>query len=85
VGPRAGVAATEKRKILPLPGIETRILGRPARSLVAVQLGHYGSYINMMMMMMMMIIIIIISSSSSSSSSIIIIMTTTTKRIAVLI
>jgi hypothetical protein len=32
VGPRAGLEAMEKRKILPLPRLELRPLGRPARS-----------------------------------------------------
>jgi hypothetical protein len=34
VGLRAGVEALEKRKLLPLSGIETRFLGHAARSLV---------------------------------------------------
>jgi hypothetical protein len=31
VGPRTGLDDTEKRKFLPLPGLELRPLGRPAR------------------------------------------------------
>jgi hypothetical protein len=34
VGPRAGVEAVENRQSLPLPGIEPRFTGRPARILV---------------------------------------------------
>jgi hypothetical protein len=37
VGPRAGPDIMEKRKhLLPLPGIEPRLLGRTVRSVVAV-------------------------------------------------
>jgi hypothetical protein len=32
MGPRAGLDDVEKRKFLPLPGLELRHLGRPARS-----------------------------------------------------
>jgi hypothetical protein len=32
VGPRAGLDDVEKRKFLTLPGLELRLLGRPARS-----------------------------------------------------
>jgi hypothetical protein len=32
VGPRAGLDHVERRKILPLPGLELRPLGRPAGS-----------------------------------------------------
>jgi hypothetical protein len=32
VGPRAGLDTVEKRKVLPLTGLELRPLGRPARS-----------------------------------------------------
>jgi hypothetical protein len=37
VGPEAGMNVTEKRKLsYPLPGIEPRLLGSPAHSLVAI-------------------------------------------------
>jgi hypothetical protein len=32
VAPRAGVDDVERRKFLPLPGLQLRLLGRPARS-----------------------------------------------------
>jgi hypothetical protein len=32
VGPRAGLDDMERRKFLPLPGLELRLLGRPARN-----------------------------------------------------
>jgi hypothetical protein len=32
VGPRTGLDSVERRKPLPLPGLELRPLGRPARS-----------------------------------------------------
>jgi hypothetical protein len=35
MGPRARLDVIEKRKVLPLPEIEPRLLYRPARSLVA--------------------------------------------------
>jgi hypothetical protein len=36
MGPRMGLEDVERRKILPLPGLELRPLGRPARSSVAI-------------------------------------------------
>jgi hypothetical protein len=36
MGPRAGLDDMEKRKILTLPGLELRPLGRPARSQYSV-------------------------------------------------
>jgi hypothetical protein len=43
VDPRAGLDDAEKRKILPLPGLKLRPLGRPARS----QSGINGDNIKM--------------------------------------
>jgi hypothetical protein len=36
VSPKTGLDDIEGRKILPLPGIEPHLLGRPAHSLVAI-------------------------------------------------
>jgi hypothetical protein len=43
VGPRAGLNAVESTKILPLPGLELRLLGRPARSQSIYRLRSCGS------------------------------------------
>jgi hypothetical protein len=43
VGPRTGLDDV-KRKILSLPGLELRPLGRPARSQSLYRLGYPGSY-----------------------------------------
>jgi hypothetical protein len=40
VGPRAGLNAVEKRKSLPLPGLEFRPVGSPARSQSLYQLSY---------------------------------------------
>jgi hypothetical protein len=45
VGPRAGMDDVEKRKILPLPELELRSLGRLARSQSLYRLRHHGSYL----------------------------------------
>jgi hypothetical protein len=44
VGPRVGLDDLEKRKSLPLPGLELRLLGRPARSHPLYRLCYAGSY-----------------------------------------
>jgi hypothetical protein len=44
VGPRAGLDDVEKRKFLTLPGLELRLLGRPARSQSLYRLSYPGSY-----------------------------------------
>jgi hypothetical protein len=44
VGPRAGLDDVEKRKFLPLPGLELRFLGPPARSQSLYQLRYPGYY-----------------------------------------
>jgi hypothetical protein len=36
VGPKAGLDAVEKKNIFSLPGIEPRLLGRQARSVIAI-------------------------------------------------
>jgi hypothetical protein len=43
VDPRAGLDDVEKRKFLPLPGLELRPLGRPARSQSRYRLSYSGS------------------------------------------
>jgi hypothetical protein len=43
VGPRGGLDDVEIRKILPLPGLELRPLGRPARSQPLYRLRNRGS------------------------------------------
>jgi hypothetical protein len=43
VGPRAGLDDVEKRKLLILPGLELRPLGRPARSQSLYLLRYLGS------------------------------------------
>jgi hypothetical protein len=43
VGPRAGLDDVEKRKFLTLPGLELRLLGRPARSQSLYRLSYPGS------------------------------------------
>jgi hypothetical protein len=43
VDPRAGLDDMEKRKFLILPGLELRILGRPARSQSLYRLRYLGS------------------------------------------
>jgi hypothetical protein len=45
VGPRAGLDHAEKRKFLPLPGLELQPLRRPARSQSLNRLCSPGSYI----------------------------------------
>jgi hypothetical protein len=44
VGPRIGLDDTEKRKILPLPGLEFRQLGRPARIQPLYRLIYWSSH-----------------------------------------
>jgi hypothetical protein len=44
VGPRSGLEDVEKRKILPLPGLELCSLGRPARSQSLYRLRYPGSW-----------------------------------------
>jgi hypothetical protein len=46
VGPRAGLDDVEKRKFLTLPGLELRLLGRPARSQSLYRLLYPGSLVN---------------------------------------
>jgi hypothetical protein len=41
--PRTGLDDVERRKILPLPGLELQPLGRPARRLSLYRLRHPGS------------------------------------------
>jgi hypothetical protein len=43
VGPRTGLDDVEKRKFLPLPGLELGRLGRPARSQSLYRLRYPGS------------------------------------------
>jgi hypothetical protein len=43
VGPRTGTKDVERRKILPLPGLEPQFLGRLARSPSLYKLSHPGS------------------------------------------
>jgi hypothetical protein len=43
VNPRAGVDDVEKRKFLTLPGLQIRLLDRPARSQSLYQLQYPGS------------------------------------------
>jgi hypothetical protein len=43
VDPRAGLDDTEKRQFLSLPGLELRLLGRPARSPPLYRLSYPGS------------------------------------------
>jgi hypothetical protein len=45
VGPRAGLHAAEKRKLLTVSGLEHRPLGRPARSQSLYQLSYPGSFL----------------------------------------
>jgi hypothetical protein len=45
VGPRTGLNEVERRKLLPLPGLELSLLGRPARSQSLYRL-HYPCSIN---------------------------------------
>jgi hypothetical protein len=47
VDPRAGLNDVEKRKFITLPGLELRILGRPARSQSLYQLCYPGSIYHM--------------------------------------
>jgi hypothetical protein len=42
VGPRAGLDTVEKRKLLTLPGLELRLLDRPARSQSLYRLRYPG-------------------------------------------
>jgi hypothetical protein len=44
VGTRAGLDDAEKRKFLALPGLELRLLGRPARSQSLYRLRYPGSW-----------------------------------------
>jgi hypothetical protein len=44
MGSRAGYVDVEKRKFLPLPGLELRLLGSPARSQSLYRLRHPGSH-----------------------------------------
>jgi hypothetical protein len=44
VGLRTGLDAVERRKILPLPGLEVRLVGRPARSQSLYRIHHPGSF-----------------------------------------
>jgi hypothetical protein len=46
VGLRAGLDDVERRNILPLPGLELRILGRPARSQFLYRLRYPVSWCN---------------------------------------
>jgi hypothetical protein len=43
VGPKTGLDDVERRKILPLPGLELRPLGRPIRSQSLYRLNYPGS------------------------------------------
>jgi hypothetical protein len=43
VGPRTGLEDMEKRKLLPLPGLELRPLSRPARNQSLYRLSYPGS------------------------------------------
>jgi hypothetical protein len=43
VDPRVGLDDVEKRKFLTLPGLELRLLGRPARNQSLYRLGYPGS------------------------------------------
>jgi hypothetical protein len=43
VGPRTGLDAVERRKILPVPELELRPFGRPARSQSLYRLHYPGS------------------------------------------
>jgi hypothetical protein len=43
VSPRAGLDNVEKRKLLTLPGLELRPLGRPARRQLLYRLRYTGS------------------------------------------
>jgi hypothetical protein len=45
MGPRAGLDEVERRKILPLPGLEIRPLGRSARSQSLSRLRYHGSHL----------------------------------------
>jgi hypothetical protein len=45
VGPSAGLDDLEKRKFLTLPGLELRLLGRPARSQSLYHLRYPGSHL----------------------------------------
>jgi hypothetical protein len=45
LGPGAGVDDVEKRKLLNLPGLELRPLGRPARSQSLYRLRYPGPYL----------------------------------------
>jgi hypothetical protein len=46
VNPRVGLKDLEKRKLLTLPGLELRLLGRPARSHSLYRLSYPGSPFN---------------------------------------
>jgi hypothetical protein len=46
VGPRAGLVDLEYRKLLPLPGLELRPLGRPAHSQSLHRLRYPGTHTN---------------------------------------
>jgi hypothetical protein len=43
VGPRVGLDDMGKRKFLPIPGLELRLLGHPARSQSLYRLSYPGS------------------------------------------
>jgi hypothetical protein len=43
--PRAGLDDVEKRKLLTLPGLELRTLGRPARSQSLYRLRYFGFHL----------------------------------------
>jgi hypothetical protein len=47
VGPRTGLDDMEKRKVLTLPGLELRTLGRPGRSQSLYRLSYSGSHTRM--------------------------------------
>jgi hypothetical protein len=47
VGPRTGLDDVERRKILSLPGVELRPLGRPARCQSLYRLSYPGSQLNL--------------------------------------
>jgi hypothetical protein len=47
-GPRAGLDAVEKSKILSLPGLELQTLGRPARSQSLYRLSYPGTHVTLL-------------------------------------
>jgi hypothetical protein len=57
VGPRAGLDDVERRKVVPLPGLELRTLGLPARTQSLYRLRYPGCAQNAIILITIIIII----------------------------